>query len=540
MTTKLADLVVTGARVWTGESGPEGEEPTAFAVRNGRFVAVGTGEDIAPLARAAEHVIDLGGRRVLPGLQDSHIHAVRAGATWGTELHWEAVRSVADALETIRLRVAQVGEDEWVCVVGGWHCRQFTERRMPTKAELDAVSPENPVFVQMGYECAVLSTAALRLCGWDSADDAPPGAAFDVDAVTGELTGVVRGQAAYRLALMKMPKPSAEVQRAGTRAMLDEFARHGLTAVADAGGFMMTPESYQPVFDLWRAGALPVRLRLFLSASTAGRELEELSTWMRHLAPGFGDDLMRFSGIGELVHLGCHDMEGFDGDFIIQDAPHAELIAISERVAAAGWPMSIHAVLDSSLDRVLSAWEEVARTADLRALRWSVVHADQASPANIARMAALGLGVQVQNRMVLQGTDYIPLWGLDQVRRTPPLGDFTDAGLWLVGGTDGTRANWYQPWTSIEWLVNGSTIDQPGLREARHRLSVAQALTAYSSTGSYMVGEERHRGMIAEGHLADFFVPTKDPFSVPVDELSTILSDWTVVGGHTTHDSDTI
>ncbi|MGW4203200.1 amidohydrolase [Streptomyces sp. NPDC004726] len=538
MTTRLADLVVRNARVWTGESGPEGGEPTAFAVRNGRFIAVGTDEDIAPLARASERVIDLGGRRVLPGLQDSHIHAVRAGVTWNTELHWETVYSVADALESIRVQVTRVGEDDWVCVVGGWHRRQFAEQRTPTRAELDAASPRNPVFAQMGYECAVLNTAALRACGWASADDAPPGAAFDVDE-GGELTGVVRGQAAYRHALLKMPKPSPELQRAGTRAMFDEFARHGLTAVADAGGFMMTPESYQAVFDLWRAQDLPVRLRLFLSASTAGRELEELSAWMRHVAPGFGDDMMRYSGIGELVHLGCHDMEGFD-DFTIQDAPLAELTAISKRVAAAGWPMSIHAVLDSSLDRVLTAWEEVAQTADLRALRWSVVHADQASPANISRMAALGLGVQIQNRMVLQGSDYVPLWGLDQARRTPPLGDFTDADLWLAAGTDGTRANRYQPWTSIWWLVSGSTIDHPGLREARHRLSVAQALTAYSHTGSYMVGEETHRGMIAQNHLADFFVPTKDPFAVPVDELSTILSDWTVVGGRTTHDSQTV
>jgi predicted amidohydrolase YtcJ len=171
-----------------------------------------------------------------------------------------------------------------------------------------------------------------------------------------------------------------EERRLGTRAMLAEFARHGLTAVVDGGGFLMTPESYHPLLDLWRDGDLLVRLRLFVSAATSGREVEELTQWMRHTVPGFGDDVVRFSGLGEIVHHGCHDMEGLD-PYEMPDESWQQLVDLARLAAQRRWPMSVHAVLDHTLGRVLDAWELVAAEHDLRPLRFSIVHADQASPA---------------------------------------------------------------------------------------------------------------------------------------------------------------
>jgi predicted amidohydrolase YtcJ len=542
----LADLVVTRVRIWTGMTGvgnatgsredaPVGD---TVAVRNGRILAVGPSADLAPLIDSASQVVDLGGRLLLPGLQDSHIHAVRAGLTWNAEMHWEELESLADALAMIRERAAGTSAGRWLRVVGGWHERQFTERRRPTLTELDTVAPAHPVFAQMLYDSAVLNSAGLAACGWTAGCADPPGGTVERDE-DGRPTGVVRGMGAFRSALDRMSAPSDEEQATSTAVMLREFAAHGVTAVVDGGGLSMTPESYRPVFALWRRAELPVRLRLFVSAASRGNEVDELTAWMRHGTAGFGDETLRISGLGEVVHLGCHDLEGF-GNFAIDDVAQSELLEISRRAAVAGWPMSVHAVLDYSLGRVLDAWEQVAAQHDIRSRRWSIVHADQASPGNIRRMADLGLGVLVQNRMVLQAADYLPIWGADQVARTPPLGDLSAAGIPIAGGSDATRASRYLPWWSIWWLATGGTIAEAGARAPEHCLTVQQALHAYTHAGTWFTFEEASRGRIEPDQAADFFAPTADPFDVPAEQLPKIRSDWTVMAGRTTHTTGAI
>jgi predicted amidohydrolase YtcJ len=499
------------------------------------LVAEGSDDELAPLVENASRVIDLEGRRVLPGLQDSHIHAVRAGLTWERELHWEEVRSLADALAQIRERAARTPSGTWITVVGGWHERQLAERRLPTRAELDAAAPDHPVVVQMLYDAAVLNTAALRECGWEDTSADPPRGRLERDG-DGRLTGVVHGMGAYMHALSRIPAPTPHEQRRGTRAMLAEFGRHGVTTVVDGGGFLMTPESYHPLLSLWRDGEMPVRGRLFVSAATSGREVDELTQWMRHTVPGFGDDVVRVSGLGEIVHHGCHDMEGLDP---YEMGLHAwdELVEISRLAAQRRWPMSVHAVLDHTLGRVLDAWEHVAAEHDIRPLRFSIVHADQASPKNVQRMADLGLGVLVQNRLGLKATDYVDSWGLEQTLRTPPIGEFIEAGLPMAAGSDATRANWYQPWASVWWLVTGGSVDGQSPRAAEHRLDVEAALRAYTGDGAWFTFEEGRRGRLVPGQLADLFVPTADPFDVEPDALLDVRSELTVMGGRVTHSS---
>lgn len=536
---RLADLVITGARIGRNAQEHSGSAGLgALAVRDGRILAIGTDRELEPLTAHAGRVVDLAGRRLLPGLNDSHIHAVRAGLTWSTELHWESVRSIPEALQVLRDAVVAWPERRWLSVVGGWHPRQLEEGRPPTRQELDLVAPGHPVFVQMLYESAILNSAALAACGWTTGCADPPGGTIERDG-NGHPTGVIVGMGAFRAVIDRLPAPTLAEQRDGTSRMLAEFAGHGITTVTDGGGLFMTPESYRPVFDLWRRRSLPARMRMFVSAASAGNEVDELTTWMRHGTAGFGDNLLRISGIGEVVHLGCHDLEGF-GEFAIAPGSFDELLEISRRAAAAGWTMSVHAVLDYSLGRILDAWELVAADTDIRPLRWSIVHADQASRANVARMARLGLGVLVQSRMVLQAPDYLGLWGEQQLARTPPLGDMRAAGLPIAAGSDATRASRYLPWQGIWWLVTGGTVTGTGLRAAEHRWSIGDALDAYSRAGAWFTFEEDNRGRLAPGHLADLFVPTLDPFEVDPSLLTEIRSDWTVMGGRTTFSSGAV
>lgn len=533
----LVDLLLTGGRVLTfadPEQGPA--EAQSIAIAAGRIVAVGADDELAHLAPLAAQVVDLGGRRVIPGLNDAHMHAMRGGVSWTRSVHWEGVRSLAEGLELIREDARRRGPGAWVSVVGGWHSRQLAEGRGPTLAELDEVAPDNPVYVQELYDVAVVNSSGLAACGW--VPDAPdPGRGRlerdDAGALTGRIFGVGAFSVPLALALAGADGQGEE----GIRAMNAELARHGLTGVVDAGGLLVTPRDYDPLYALWRRGELDVRTRLFISAWTRGGEVEDIDRLTSLVQAGSGDDLLRIAGVGEIPHLGCHDMEGLD-PFEMTEASHRELVSIVRLCAERGWRMSVHAVLDDTLGRILDAWEEVERDTGLITGRgWSIVHADQATDANLDRIARLGAGVMVQSRLVLKGADYVEAWGEQATAAAPPIGAMRERGIVIGGGTDATRANWFSPWSAIWWLVTGGTVDGVGVRAERHRMSRLEAIASYTSDAAWFTGEQGRRGRLLPGYDADLCVPSDDPLTCPDDALRDIMSDLTVMAGRITHDS---
>jgi len=554
----VADLVLYNAKITTFAE-PSHRSPGAqsIAVKDGRVLAVGSDAELAPLAAAARHTADLGGRRVIPGLNDSHVHAMRAGLTWSRTLHWEDVRTLDDALGRVRQATAERAPGEWICVIGGWHSRQLREGRLPTRAELDAVAPDNPVYLQELYSAAVLNSSALARCGWDSATADPPGGQLLRDAA-GCLTGEVHGMGAFNvpmaladaglvgtgLAGTGLGRPvqdntaDLEEQIRGTASMMAAFAGHGLTGVIDAGGMATAPRDYDALYELWRRGGLTVRTRLFVCTWTPGREVGDYAQLTTVGQPDFGDPMLKVSGAGEMPHSGCHDFEGLNPEFAISDAAYAELLEITRLCAGHGWRMSVHTVLDRSLARVLDAWEQVEReTGRISRLRYSIVHADGASEASLRRVAALRAGVLVQNRLLLQGADYVRAWGQAAADAAPPLGIMRRLGITVGGGTDATRANRYSPWASIWWLVTGRSIDGATQRQEEDLMSRYDAIASYTRDAAWFTGEDGWRGRLSPGYDADICVPGADPFECPESELPDLMSDLTIVGGRVTHAS---
>lgn len=536
MTAHVADILLTNGRVWTGQDAGA-PAATALAVRDGRVLAVGSDDEVRAAVGSAAVTVDLDGRTVLPGLTDSHVHAVRGGVSWDVSLHWEDLRSLADGLEQIRRRAAELPAGSWISVVGGWHARQLAERRGPTRAELDAVAPDHPVYVQMLYDEAVLNSAALRECGWAEAGVPDPARGTLERDDDGRPTGVVRGVGAFAVPISKALAVTPEQGMSGTRRMLREFAAHGLTAVADGGGLLITPEDYKPMYRLWEEDGLATRVRLFISAWTRGGEEADVDQLTRFLHPGFGDGMLQVSGVGEIAHLGCHDMEGLE-PFELTDASFVELVEITRMCVRRGWPMSVHAVLRSTLQRVLDAWEQVAADeGGLGGRRFSIVHADGAGEDEVRRMAALGAGALLQNRLTLKATDYHEEWGRDATVNAPPIGLFRKHGVVIGGGSDATRANWFSPWASLQWLVTGGSVDGAEPRLPEHRLTIGEALLTYTRDAVWFTEEEDRRGRLVPGHAADLTIPTRDPFTCPPDELGDIRSDLTLLGGRVTHAS---
>ncbi len=533
----VVDLLLHSGRVTTfADPDQAPAEVEAIAIAAGRIIAVGSDDELAELRPLAARTIDLGGRRVIPGLNDSHIHAVRGGVSWTRTMHWEDVRSIGEALDRVRDDARRRGPGEWVSVVGGWHSSQLAERRPPTREELDAAAPDNPVYVQELYDRGILNSAGLRACGF--ADDTPdPARGTLLRDEAGRLTGELRGVGAFAVPLAAALQTAPGDAEAGILAMNTVFARHGLTGFVDGGGLLVTPRDYDPLYAVWRRGGLDVRARLFHSAWTRGGEVADIDALTRLVQPESGDGMLRIAGVGEIPHLGCHDMEGLD-PFVLEEQAYRELVEIVRLCATRGWRMSIHAVLDATLGRILDAWEEIERETGLVAGRgFSIVHADEASRENLERLAALGAGVLVQNRLLLKGGDYVDAWGPEATADAPPIAEMRELGIVIGGGTDATRANWFSPWASIQWLATGGTLDGRGVRAERHRLPRAAAIAAYTRDAAWFTGEQGHRGRLVPGYDADLCVPDTDPFTCADDELRGILSDLTILDGRVTSDA---
>ncbi|MGW3174963.1 amidohydrolase [Streptomyces sp. NPDC001153] len=537
--TAPADQIFLNGLVWPGGARQVGPEPTALAVRDGRVVAYGSDAEIRALSGSRSATVDLRGRRVIPGLIDGHMHAVRGGATWASELRWTDVPDLPTALARLRAAVETARPGEWIRVVGGWHPCQFAELREPTRAELDALAPDHPVYVQALYEVAVLNSAALHAAGIDAATPDPDGGHLERDPVTGELTGRVFGMGAFNRVLGAIAPVAPERERRSTASMLADLHALGLTGIVDAGGFGMPPQRYEPLFALWRDGGLSMRMRLFLSAADPGQEYKQLEEWMRHTPPRFGDPMLRFAGIGEVVHYGCHDFEGLE-EFSISDDAAEELQRISYRAAEQGWPMNIHAVLDESIDRILTCWEAVNERIPLRGLRFSLSHADRISAGNLRRLAALGAGVVLDDHQVFKAGFSEAAWGDGSMTATPPIADMIAAGIPLAAGTDATRASSHNPWLSLWWLITGNSADGIPRRAARHRMSRERALECYTTGSAWLSYEENTRGRLRPGTHADFAVLSEDCFAVPEDRIPGLYSELTVVGGEIVHTTGTL
>lgn len=528
-----ADLVLTNGRIATQDR--RRPSASALAVKEGRFVAVGDATDIQSHRDDHTQVIDAGGRTVIPGLYDSHLHLIRGGLNYNMELRWDGVPSLADALRMLREQAQRTPPPQWVRVVGGWTEFQFAERRMPTLAEINAAAPETPVFVLHLYDRAFLNGAALRACGYTKDTPDPPAGQIERDR-QGNPTGllVARPNAMILYAtLAKGPKLAYEDQLNSTRHFLRELNRLGVTSACDAGGgFQNYPDDYQVVRDLARRGELTVHIAYNLFTQRPSHEKDDFARWVTMTRPGDGDDYYRVNGAGEMLVFSAADFEDFlEPRPDLPGSLEAELTEVVTLLARHRWPFRLHATYDESITRFLSVFEAVNRDVPFNGLRWFFDHAETISQRNIDRVKALGGGIAVQDRMAFQGEYFIDRYGKQAAEHSPPVRRMLAAGVPVGAGTDATRVASYNPFVSIYWLVAGKTVGGTALYPEANRLSRADALRLYTLGSSWFSGDEDKKGSIEPGKLADFAVLSADYFSIPEDEIKRLESVLTVVGG---------
>ena len=531
---KTADLILYNGRITTLDPRYPGAQNVA--IRDGGIIGVDDAEtyERGPNTR----VIDLKGRRVIPGLNDSHLHVIRGGLNYNMELRWDGVPSLADALRMLKEQAQRTPTGQWVRVVGGWSEFQFAEKRMPTLEEVNAVSPDTPVFILHLYCRALLNQAALRACGYTKDTPNPPGGEIQRDS-KGNPTGllIARPNATILYAtLAKGPKLPPEHQMNSTRHFMRELNRLGLTSIIDAGGgYQNYPDDYAVIEQLHKQGELTLRIAYNLFTQKPKQEKEDFARWIG-MTGGKGDDFLRCNGAGEMLVFSAADFEDFlEPRPDLASSLEAELKDVVSLLAANKWPFRLHATYDESITRFLNVFEEVNRDIPFTGLNWFFDHCETISDRNLDRVKALGGGIAIQHRMAYQGEYFIARYGKKAAQQTPPIRKMLQAGIPVGAGTDATRVASYNPWVSLYWLVTGNTVGGTSMYTESNRLNREEALRLFTQGSSWFSSESGKKGAIAPGQLADLVVLTDDYFSVAEEQIKSLESVLTVVGGKIVH-----
>jgi predicted amidohydrolase YtcJ len=517
------DTILVNGKVITVDARSSVRE--ALAIRDGHIVGLGTSAEMRKLVGPRSRLIDLQGRTVIPGLIDSHLHAIRAALSFSTEVNWIGVRTLKAALGRINEASHTMKPGAWLIVAGGWNVQQFAENRRPTQAELIAAAPNNPVYVQLGYGWAMLTPAAHKALRLTSEADLPTGGRFERDA-SGALTGAVTGAQNAIVSLFdRLPRPTFDEQVEGTKAFFTELNRLGMTGVVDPGGNNLTADDYQAVFKVWRDKQLTARIAYALCGQTPGKEFEELRSLTALLPQGFGDDMLRFNGIGERI---TNAMNNNDRP---TDADKEAYYQIALWAAQHGMTLTMHWNRDASVDQLLSIFERVNAASPIGPLRWSIAHLNDASERSLTRMKALGIGWTMQDAMYFGGDQVLQQAGQDAARRTPPIETARKMGIAIGAGTDAHRVASYNPFTALQWLLDGKTVSGTVMRGPEETPGRVDALRLYTIGSAWFSHDDDTRGSLEVGKLADLAVLSQDYMTVPVDRLGETESLLTMVGG---------
>jgi predicted amidohydrolase YtcJ len=520
-----ADWVILNAEV-VGAPSPG---LSAVAIVGERIAAVGHTLEVQAWIGPKTRVVQARGRSLIPGLIDSHIHAIRAGLTETTEVHWSGVRRLSEALQRLKAQAMAHPSDNWVVVAGGWTPEQFEEQRGPTPQELEEATLGRAAYVQRGYAAALLSAEGLRRLAVTAPAQLSARLSPERDS-QGRETGWLLGDARTISDLYaQLPQPTASQQYQGTLAWLRRLNAWGVTGVIDPGGYNLAPSAYRPIQQIWREGQLSVRVSFSLSAPARGQELKDFQALTAMMPMGWGDGVLRFNGIGENVTWGMYNNEA------PQAHDQAELFEVLHWAAQQGYSATFHWNNNDTVHHLLDVIERVAQERPVAPLRWSIAHLNNATLPTLQRMKRLGLGWLVQNASHFQREWMSQKLGAAALTRIPPLGDALQLGLPIGIGTDAHRVMDPNPFVCLQWLVDGLSVNGLPTRSSEHLLDRETALRLYTQGSAWFSHDDHQRGRIQVGMLADLALLSGSYLQTPVSRIHALNAQLTLLGGRAVH-----
>ncbi|MGH9314752.1 MAG: amidohydrolase [Vicinamibacterales bacterium] len=524
------DLILFNGRIVTVDAAFSYGQ--AVAIRDGRFVGVGSDADVRRLAGPGTKHADLRGRTVVPGLADNHLH----GAGGGTGVDLSPARTVQELLDAIAERARRVEPGELIVTNSDWHEGQLKEQRLPLRRDLDIAAPNNPLVVVRGGHEYILNSAALAR--WRITKDTPQPDGGRIGRYDdGELNGELVDRAKDPVKLPAPPVRSFEQRIADQVAEYRTLHAAGLTTVRHPGGSI---EQYRLIQEIKRRDRLDMRVVLLLRPDVRQSPGEMRAGLERSgVKPDEGDAWLRVGGI----KLGVDG--GFEGGWMrepyaepwgeggryrgLNTMPAAEFTSIVRGLNRLGWRVWTHAVGDAAVDEVLAGYEAADADKPIAGRRWGIEHAFIARPEHFPRMRKLGLGISAQNHLYLAGPVLAKYWGPERGGRTTPMRAFLDAGVPTSAGTDSPVVP-YQPLAVIAHFVTRRTLSG-AVMGPDQAISREQALRASTIGNAWLSFEEDVKGSIEPGKHADLVILSGDIMTCPADQIERLTVLLTMVGG---------
>lgn len=532
-----ADLIIYNGKIATMQK--QNEFVEAIAIKDGIILDTGTEKNIlSSYKSSATKLVDAKGKTVIPGLNDSHMHVIREGLNYNSELRWDGVKTLKRAMEMLKEQAARTPEGVWIKVIGGWNEFQFEEKRQPTIDEINAAVPDKPVFITYLYGKAFLNKKGIEVLKYTK-DTKYEGSLLEQDA-NGNLTGLMYAKEtpkAIYTTLGLTTKLTPEERINSSMQFNRELNRFGLTSIIDAaGGSQNFPADYVTSLELAKQNKLSLRISYYLFAQQKGKELQDYEKWVSETQINKNDNLIVPNGYveegaGENIVASAADFENFlEPRIVLSDEMEKDLEPIIRLLAKNKWPFRLHATYGESIDRMLNVFEKVNKEIPFNGLRWFFDHAETITSSELKRVKKLNGGIAVQFRMYYQGELYNKLYGVPKTQ-LPPIKKMLELGIPVGMGTDATRISTYNPWMSLHWLLTGKTIGGMQFWPKDQVLDKFTALKLYTSGSAWFSGEEKEKGKLVKGMYADLAIISDDYFSLKPDDIRKIESVLTVVNG---------
>jgi predicted amidohydrolase YtcJ len=529
-----ADLILYNGRVITVDAG--GTTAQAVAITGARITAVGDDATVRARSGVNTRQIDLAGRALIPGLMDNHLH----GAGGGPGVDLSRARSLDDVEAAITARLETVPAGDLVVSNSDWHEAQLKEQRLPLRDDLDRIAPRHPVVLVRGGHEYILNSAALRRWGITERTAEPEGGRltrYPDGRLNGELVDTAK-------ALVTLPTPPAQTREQRIAARIEDYRKlhaAGLTTVRHPG---MSVDDYRLLQDMLRQGVLTMRIHALLrpggDAAAMANTLESGG-----LRQDEGDAWLRVAGIklavdggfeGGLMRDPYEEPWGERGTFRgLQIIDRDRFIGVVRMLNQRGWRVATHAVGDAAMDLVLDAYEQADREQPIGDRRWSIEHAFIGRPDHLPRIKSLGVALAVQNHLYLAGPSLVRYWGAARAGLTTPARLYLDAGLPVSSGTDAPVVPYPPMWTFYHFVTRDTIAG--GVLGADQRVTRDEALRMATMGNAWLMMEEREKGSIEVGKLADLVVLSEDPLTAPETRLRDAMVLMTIVGGKVVHES---
>jgi predicted amidohydrolase YtcJ len=529
---RASDTIFLNGDIYT-QAAPQRAQ--AMAVRDGRIIAIGSNDDIRKLKQGRTEVVDLGGHFVMPGFNDAHLH-LAAGGLVHLEVDLVGVKSLAEMQQRIAEHAKTTPPGDWI-IGRGWDHTLWAAETLPTRQDIDAVTGNHPaIFVRVDGHIGVANTAALKAAGILTSSPNPPGGKIDRDA-SGTATGILR-ETAKDMMLAKVPRPSMVQRRRGIELALAEAARAGLTSLQDNSEW----EDFLVYEELEKQGKLTARISEWLMFN------QPLPLLQEHRAQHPADDPMLHTAMlkgfmdGSLGSRTAALLAPYADDPGNTGLPQYDQSTLNRMAAersAAGFQLGFHAIGDRAAQMALDAFAEAERDAHQnhreRDFRFRIEHDQVIDPGQIEQYHKLGVIASVQPNHLLTDMNWaVERIGPKRAKTSYPWKDFLDHGVRIAFGTD-YPVEPLAPFRGVYAAVTRK--NEAGTKEyfPEQKLTIQQALAAYTTGSAYAQFAEHEKGTLALGMLADFVVLDRDLTAIPASEILKTQVLRTVVGGKTVY-----